>query len=243
MNESRHPNGWMVGTVALLVMIGVAAAIGRSMFPADLAIRADPVRERLMNALHRDDPFARVRPEEVRQFDSRFATHPRMTLWHILPGGIFLLLAPFQFSRRIRTRHIQVHRWSGRILMLLAVVAALTGLYYGVLIPYAGIGEASAVALFGVLLLVSVGRAYVAIRRGDVGRHREWVIRAFAIMISISTVRVASVVLDLGLTPSGFRLKEIFVFSLWTGWLLTVGVAEVWIRSTRVRGAFRAAAP
>jgi len=186
-----------------------------------------------MDALLRDDPFALERPVELARVDGRFAAHPLLTLVHVLLGGFFLLVAPLQFSARIRTRHIQFHRWSGRILLPAVVVSVLAGLYFGIFIPYGGPGEAAAIALFGGLFLVAICRAFLAIRRHQVARHREWMIRVFAIAIAISTVRVVAVVLDVALTPAGFRPPELFVLSLWTGWVITLGVAELWIRYTR----------
>jgi hypothetical protein len=57
--------------------------------------------------------------------------------------------------------------------------------------------------------------------------------RAFAIAIGIATIRVVSFVLDMALSPAGFRSQEIFVLSLWSGWVITLGTAELWIRYTR----------
>lgn len=229
---------WAVAV--LLVIIGVGAAIGRGVFTDDFVTRADPVRQWLMDALHRDDPFALQRPAELARVDGRFAAHPLLTLLHVLTGGVFLLVAPLQFSTWVRTRHIQFHRWSGRILLPTAVVSVLPGLYFGILIPYGGLGEAVAIAVFGGLFLIAICRAVVAIRRHQAARHREWMIRLFAIAIAISTVRVVAGVLDVALTPAGFRPPKLFVLSLWTGWVITLGVAEFWIRYTRPRRQFLA---
>lgn len=219
--------------VVVLVIIGVGAAVGRGVFRADFATRADPVRQKLLAALHREDPFLAQRAKELDRFDDRFAANPLLTLLHILPGGLVLILAPFQFSSRIRRRHIQFHRWSGRILVLAAFVAAIAGLYFGLLMPYGGVGEVTAVAFFGGLFVVAVGRAFVAIRRQQVTRHREWMIRAFAIAIGISTVRVVSAVFDMALTPLGLRPQDLFALSLWTGWAISLATGEFWIRYTR----------
>lgn len=223
------------GGIVLLVAIGVTAAAGRATFPADLATRLDPVRARLLDALDRDDPFAPQRPAELARFDSPFATHPALTLLHVVPGGLFLALAPLQFWRRLRARHRQLHRWSGRVLVLAALVSTLSALYFGLLMPYGGRVEAVAIALFGGLFLASLARAVVAIRRGQVERHREWMIRAFAIAIGISTVRIVGAALDIALAPSGWHPRDTFVTSVWTGWLATVAAAELWIAYTRPR--------
>ena len=224
------------GAVALAI-IGVSAAIGRGVFLTDLATQAEPLRQELLHSLQISDPFALHRAQELDQFDSRFAKHPLMTLLHIFPGGVFVTLALFQFSSRVRSRHIQFHRWSGRILVLAGFAFGLTALYFGLLMPYGGPTEAMAIVLFGVLFLGAISRAFIAVRRHQLACHREWMIRAFAVGIGISTARIVLPVLDITLTPAGFRSKEIFVLGLWTGWMITVGAAELWIRYTRPRAA------
>lgn len=219
--------------VVLLVVVGTLASAGRSVFRGDLAVRADPVREKLLAAFHRNDPFLTLRAEELARFDGRYAANPALTLLHVLPGGLVLILAPLQFSPRIRRRFIAFHRWSGRFLMLAGLMAAVAGLVFGLRMPYGGPGEMAAVALFGGLFVMALGRGVVAIRRHEVARHREWMIRAFAIALGISTVRVISAVFDLGLTPLGLRPQALFVLSLWVGWSVSLGAGEVWIRYTR----------
>jgi hypothetical protein len=91
-----------------------------------------------------------------------------------------------------------------------------------------------AIVLFAIMFLGFLTVAYLAIRRGDVARHREWMIRAFAVALGISTVRVVGLVFDFVFTPAGLRPPVIFVLSIWSGWFITVGAAEVWLWRTRV---------
>ncbi len=221
--------------VLLLVMLGVGSALGRGMFIDDFAARIEPGRQRFMEALDRDDPLAVERAADIAWLDRRFAAHPLATWLHILPGGAFLLLAPLQFSARIRQRHIRIHRWSGRLLVVAAIVMTVPAFYFGVLMPYAGLGEAMAIAIVGSLFLVAIGQGYIAIRRRQVARHREWMIRVFALALAISTVRIIMGVLDYALTPAGYSPRRIFVISVWIGWIITLGAAELWIRHTRPR--------
>ena len=225
--------GGLWGGVTLLVIIGVAAVAGRAVFTADLGARAQPVREQVLHAFHRDDPHTAERAKDVELVDRRFAVHPFVTLLHVIPGGLFLLLAPLQFSERVRRGHVRLHRWSGRSLLPLAFVSAASGLYFGLLMPYGGTGEAAAIALFGGIFLVAVSRAFLAIRRRQMARHREWMIRAFAVAIGTSTVRLVALVLDLTLTPAGVAPRDAFVLSIWIGWILTLAAAELWISYTR----------
>jgi len=131
--------------VVLLVLLGVGAAVGRTIFVADFVTRAEPYRQHLFESLRRDDPHLRQRAEEVARFDSRFAAHPFLTLLHVAPGGLLLILAPFQFSSRVRSRYIELHRWSGRFLIAVAFATASIALYFGLLTPYGGPSEAIAI--------------------------------------------------------------------------------------------------
>ena len=80
---------------------------------------------------------------------------------------------------------------------------------------------------------LALARAVRAVRRGDVTRHREWMIRAYAVAIGISTTRVVGAALDLALSPVGFRPRGLFVLAIAAGWSLTVAAAELWIVGTR----------
>ena len=161
-------------------------------------------------------------------------TYGDIASYHIAGEQLFLALALLQFSPWVRARWIKVHRWSGRLLIAAAVVATVPTYYFGVMQPYGGSWEAVAIVLFAVMFLGFLTVAYLAIRRGDVTHHREWMIRAFAVALGISTVRVVGFVFDFVLTPAGLRPPVIFVLSIWTGWFITVAAAELWIRKTHV---------
>ena len=66
-----------------------------------------------------------------------FAARPSLTLLHILPAALFIVLMPLQFVSRIRTRHVAWHRWSGRLLIVLGFVVGTSAVVY----PAASIPE------------------------------------------------------------------------------------------------------
>ena len=233
MRHRGNPVVWL--GVVLLVAIGVTSVVARAIHPADSATRMEPLRTRILEGLDRPDPLADQRPAELARFDGRFAEHRSMTLLHILPGGLFLLLAPLQFVKRIRQRHIRLHRWSGRALIVCAFAATVPALYFGLLMPFGGALEALAMALVGGWFMLSLGRAYGAIRRKQVARHRVWMIRAFGTAIGISMVRVAALVIELTLVPYGISPATLFVLSIWSGFGLSIAGAELWIRKTSLR--------
>jgi len=54
--------------------------------------------------------------------------YPILTLVHIVPGLLFMLLGPLQFSSTIRARHLRWHRWSGRVFVVCGVVIGISAL-------------------------------------------------------------------------------------------------------------------
>jgi hypothetical protein len=110
--------------VLLLITIGVAAAIGRVVFPADVIQLMDPVRTAHLEAWDREDPLALQRPAELARMDRPFAEHRFLTLAHVVPGALFFVFAPLQFSARLRARYLNLHRWSGRMLPVVTVRSA-----------------------------------------------------------------------------------------------------------------------
>ena len=219
--------------VAVLVVIGVAAALVRSIYVGDAGVRLELMRREVLPGTSRlvPDPDARLR--DVTEFDRRFGRHPLVTRLHTIGGLVFLVLAPLQFAGAVRRRYIQLHRWTGRVLLGLGFVGAVSGLYFGLLMPFTGPLESVVISLAGGLFLFAMVRAFLAIRTGEVGLHREWMIRMFAVAIGISSVRVVGGVLDGALTPAGFSVRQILGLSLWVGWFLTVAAAELWIRRSR----------
>jgi len=223
----------------LLVLLGIAAAVLRTIAPTDLLTRMERVRVRTVVALHIPQPTLERRAQVVAVADSKFAAHHTITRVHVLTGAGFLALASLQLVRRVRTRSPRLHRVAGRLAVLLAWLSGLTGLYFGLWQPLAGLAEQLIVGTVGLFLLVAVSLALVHIRAGRVHAHREWMLRGVAASVAIASVRIVAIPLDLALTPRGVDIKVLFALSLWVGWVGTMLAAEWWIRVTRV-GAPRA---
>ena len=225
MRDERSNTGLRLALwcgVAILAAVGVSAAIGRAVSVAHGGLAYAQLSQLL--------PAEMV--SEAYEFDRWFAAYPVLTFLHVLLGGIFLTLAPSQFSSRIRKRYVRFHRWSGRVLVLTALPIGLSGLLLAALFPYGGPAAASAAFAAGALFLVALIRAFVAIRRRDVARHREWMIRMFSVGLGIATVRVVGLLL---FAITGARFQDIAGLSFWVGWVSTFAAAELWIRHTRPR--------
>src|SRR5437773_4147802 len=108
---------------------------------------------------------------------------------HIVPGLFFVVLGPLQFVTTLRRPRPQLHRAMGRVVLISGLVAGVTALAMTTRMAIGGATERAATALFGVIFLIALGQAFVCIRRREVARHREWMIRAFALGLAVATVR------------------------------------------------------
>ncbi len=198
--------------VSFLVLIGVAAVARRTivlLFPGTLGSGS---------AI----PAAAL--------DTGFTRHTILTLIHILPGALFLTLAAVQFMPGVRQKHLRFHRWSGRFLVVLGLVIGISALVMSYKMNIGGANETAATTLYAVVFLMCVTKAYLFARRREVVRHREWMIRAYAVGLGVATTRpiVGAFFAFRRLTP-----HEFFGIAFWLGFTTTFMAAEAWIDYTR----------
>ena len=162
--------------------------------------------------------------------DSGFARHMALTVLHILPAALFVVLAPLQFMPSVRQKHLQFHRWSGRVLVVYGLIVGTSALIMSYKMNIGGLNETAATTLYGIVFLICLSKAYLYIRRKDVARHREWMIRAFGVALGVATTRpiVGIFFAFRRLTP-----HEFFGIAFWLGFTTTFLAAEAWIDYTR----------
>jgi len=144
-------------------------------------------------------------------------------LLHICGATLALFLGPLQFWSGARRKYMRVHRWLGRI-FLFGVVLGATGGFYLALHP--SLGWPYGVALFGMASawLVSSLMAYIAIRRGHVKAHREWMIRSYVVTFAFVFARVPDDIPSLANLGTPTELQATIV---WLSWVVPLFVTEV----------------
>ncbi|KOX11351.1 membrane protein [Nocardiopsis sp. NRRL B-16309] len=171
--------------------------------------------------------------------NTRFLTDPVPLVLHIVSATVFCVVGAFQFSPGLRRRHLGWHRASGRIMLPLGIVSALTGLWmtfaYDVPAPDGVVVYAQRI-LFGSAMAVALVLAYVEVRRSDIARHRAWVIRGYAIGQGAGT----QVFTHLPLMLLGGEFTETTrALAMGAGWVVNIVVAEWIIRRRPRRGPAR----
>lgn len=164
-------------------------------------------------------------------FDNGFHVPPALTLVHILPGLLFMILGPLQFMKGIRNRYKTFHRYSGWIFISASYIIGLSALLLALIfLPVVGIVEATGSVFFAVFFLFAVTKALLYILKKQIALHSEWMLRTFATGLAIATVRP---VMALAFVISGLTPRQFLGTAFWIGFTLHLAGAETWINYTR----------
>jgi uncharacterized membrane protein len=212
--------------VTFLAFIGVAVAVRRMVHLVPIVV----------HGYHPPAVNANPRLAQFAALDDLFAHYPILTLVHIVPGLLFMILGPLQFSSTIRARHLRWHRFSGRVFVICGLVIGISALVMSFGMPaIGGVNQAAATTLFGTFFLFSLCKAFWHIRQHEVALHREWMIRAFAVGLAVATIRPI-IGLFFATSPlTGLTPREFFGVAFWIGFVLHLIAAEAWIQTTPAR--------
>jgi uncharacterized membrane protein len=167
--------------------------------------------------------------------DTHFANHRALTLAHVLPAMLFMVLGPLQFVRSLRANYPALHRWSGRVFLAASAIVGITGLTMAFGRTIGGLDEKAAIMLFGSFFLIALAKALWHALRREFTQHREWMIRGYAIGLAVAAIRpimgtfFAAAVLR-GHTPDP---SQFFGTAFWVGFTLQMIAAEIWVNYTR----------
>jgi uncharacterized membrane protein len=100
-----------------------------------------------------------------------------LLLFHGVAGTVALLLAPFQFSARLRRRNLRLHRVLGRLYVAGAFISAPLAVPVAIRLGPPALVMAATIQSCGWLLTTAV--ALYAVRRGEIRQHQEWMIRSY----------------------------------------------------------------
>lgn len=151
-----------------------------------------------------------------------FLEHRSVILTHVFASSVALAFGPLQFSAKLRRDRPWLHRWTGRLYLAVGVLAGgLAGLYmaqYAFGGPPARLGF----SLLATGWLFTGLRAYLAIRRGAVQAHRQWMIRNYALTFAAVTLRLY---LPASLA-SGVSFEQAYPIIAWLCWVPNLLIAE-----------------
>ena len=156
---------------------------------------------------------------------------------HAVPGGLALLLGPFQFVPALRRRSPRTHRIVGKIYLICIFIGSIVG------VAAATASTSGLAAQVGFLLLAAAWfysglLAYQTARRRQFELHRIWMIRNYSLTFAAVLLRVF---LGVGLLfmerNPALTFGDIYTSSVWGSILVSYLAAEWFIVQPALRPA------
>ena len=165
-------------------------------------------------------------PLQIANPDAVFASHAVLTIAHIIPAAIFVLLAAGVLLRRTDDERLE---------RLFFPFGFITGVTAYLMSAYAvgGWAERSAVLVFNTWFLFSLGRAYRFQLCGETARKRDWITRAVGILLGIATTRPVMGVFFATSSRTHLSPREFFGIAFWIGFSINAALIELWLHSKR----------
>lgn len=159
-----------------------------------------------------------------------FPAYYALLMLHITAGTVAMLSVCLQVWPWLRINYPQVHRVTGRIYVVAALVGGTMGLLMARFAPAVGrFGVSMATTLWIVTTVV----AFVMIRRGNFVLHRRFMLYSFAIVMNnVWGVLIVNLVLRAKIPMDILALLEV---ARWFGWVVNLMLVQWWLYYTAGR--------
>jgi len=158
----------------------------------------------------------------------------RIGLWtHIGGATLALFFGPFQFWTGLRDRNPAVHRITGYIYLTGILIGGCGAWYMATFTTPRSFG----IALYSLTAAwwITVGMAFLAIRRGRIAAHKEWMIRGYVVTLAFVAFRWIEASPLLG--DLGSEARNVTIG--WACWAVPLLITEVALQWRRTMGTAR----
>lgn len=173
--------------------------------------------------------------------NERFVVEPNHPAWqryepfkwwllpHAVAGALVILVAPLQFSERLRRRFIKSHRILGRLYVLGVGVLAPLGVYIQYFEERLGFPRSFTVLALvdAALLLGTTLMGFIFAYKRKIAQHRQWMVRSYAVALVFLEARLV-----LGITGwerLGVEMVQAVIWSCLALSLLLADLANHWL--------------
>ncbi|MDQ3787601.1 MAG: DUF2306 domain-containing protein, partial [Actinomycetota bacterium] len=176
-------------------------------------------------------PFVGVPKEQAPlQPHDGFSLYYPLLIVHMIAGTIAMLTMVLQVWPWLRQHHINVHRLSGRIYFVSVMISGFIGLIVVWWAPQ--VGKVGALCLLLFWLATSIA-GFRAVRRGDLNKHRRYMLYSFAVsannmwaFFALLAIQEFHIPLDLVYYQEAAR---------WIPWVGNVMLVQWWLYRTARR--------
>ena len=146
---------------------------------------------------------------------------------HITLGGLALLIGWTQFIPSWRDRHLKIHRNTGKVYVVAALVSSLAAIYIA-LYATGGIIPSLGFICLGIIWFLTTFKAYANIRKLQINHHRKMMVYSYACCFAAVTLRIYLPVL----TNAFHDFNIGYSIVAWLCWIPNLVVAYIINRRT-----------
>lgn len=163
----------------------------------------------------------------LKQDEIKFPYYKIAFFSHVYSSIIVILLGLTQFSKTIRNQFSLIHKLNGITYILLTLLIASPS---GLVMAYhanGGLISQISFSILSILWFVFTLKAYQSIKNKEYQKHRDFMIRSYALTLSAISLRL----LKYGVVTI-FELPPIDTYKIVSvlGWAINLGIAEIIIR-------------
>lgn len=139
---------------------------------------------------------------------------------HIIFGGVALLLGWLQFSSKLRSRNVKIHRHIGKIYVVSALFSSFSGFYIA-LFADGGFRASLGFSCLSVIWFCTTLMAYLAIRNQKILNHQVLMVYSYAACFAAVTLRIWLPILILIIG----QYSTAYIVVAWLSWIPNLLVA------------------
>lgn len=164
------------------------------------------------------------------EMEVNFNAHSIIIYTHIFASIAALVFGPFQLSTKFRNKYKQIHRWMGKVYLVVGVlIGGMSGLVMAQF-AFGGIVAKFGFGLLAGLWLYTGLRAYISIRVGNITEHKKWMVRNFALTFAAVTLRIYLPVMMI----SGIEFSIAYAIVAWLCWIPNLLFVELFYNRNQI---------
>jgi len=164
-------------------------------------------------------------PPQLVALDQVFASRAALTLAHIIPALVFVVIAAI-----VVLRPASAPAWLQPAIYPLGAIVGFTA-YAMTTYSVGGWVERAAVFVFDSWFLFSLFRAFGYRRRGRPETERRWLVRAILVLLGIATTRPVMGIFFATSALTHLTPSQFFGYAFWAGFSINAIAVELWLHA------------